>query len=187
MAGVIAAGLYPLRRSSITSGLGLVLEWCKEPKDLDFWITVPMPEAGGRAFFSCSQQYQEFNEVLGVWETRKRWFNSSSAYNTEDLCQQAGGEWEAVLPWEDDDNAAVYWDGPKHIISACLDDGQPGFDPYCQPGTWRERARFLAWSACASLCFSRAGGTCARAARELTRTTPNCQGETARSWRAWRY
>lgn len=127
-AGVIAAGLYPLRPSSIASGLGLVLEWCIEPKDLDFWITVPMPETGGRAFFSCSKQYQEFNE------TKKRWFNSSLAYNTAELCQQAGGVWEAVEPWEDDDNAAVYRDGPKHIVSACPADGQAGFDPYCQPG-----------------------------------------------------
>ena len=25
-------------------------------------------------------------------------------------------------------SAAVYWDGPKHVVSACPDAGQPGFD-----------------------------------------------------------
>lgn len=131
----MAAGLYPLRPSAIGSGLGLVLEWCSAPQDLDFWITVPVPAgAGGRPFYSCSQQYQAFNEVLGVWENMRMWFNSSFGYNTEDLCVQAGGEWAVVLPWDDDDNAAVYWDGPKHVVSACPDAGQPGFDQHCQPG-----------------------------------------------------
>ena len=46
---------------------------------------------------------------------------------------RAQGTWELIEAWDDDDNAAVYWDGPKHIVSPCPEQGQPGYDPTCVP------------------------------------------------------
>ena len=39
--GVMTAGLYPYRPSRTGGGLGIVLEWCEAPEDVDLWITLP--------------------------------------------------------------------------------------------------------------------------------------------------
>jgi hypothetical protein len=116
---------------------------------------------GARAFYACSSlAKQELNEATQELEWKKNWYTTQvhdskkfvarlkkigtrlkkswyltqEAFTTEAVCAQAGGVWEKIQNWPDDNNAALWRDGPRYIVSACGKTGSAEFVAGCRPG-----------------------------------------------------
>ena len=103
----------------------MVLEWGAQPLDLDLWVTVPKP-ATGRLFYSCSSFDTEYDDVTATTQEVRYWYLESDGLLTAQSCQEYGGVWEPVEAWDDDTNAAIYWDGPEYAVSPCPAAGELG-------------------------------------------------------------
>ena len=128
----LTAAVFPIMTSPIAGGIGLVLEWGAQPLDLDLWVTVPKP-ATGRLFYSCSSFDTEYDDVTATTQEVRYWYLESDGLLTAQSCQEYGGVWEPVEAWDDDTNAAIYWDGPEYAVSPCPAAGELGYDVACEP------------------------------------------------------